>query len=158
MVYSTTITTTASTDESTKTRTVLKVTKGLVYFLEIMFPPGSGGLLKLRILDGAFYLWPTTPGETFYGNNITYRYDDLYLKQTEPFQFVIETWNLDDTYDHTVLIHVGMVSEEVYKARFLPTIANEQFAKLLADLQAEKQVVQKEQVNWGFTILGKQRE
>lgn len=157
MVYSSTITSTLGKTESTKTRTSLKISKGLVYQWELYFPPGSSGLLHVRILDGSYCLLPSTPSESFAGDNVKFTYEDLYLKQSEPFELYIDHWNEDEDYNHKFFVHVGMVSKDVYKARYMPTVQYEIFTAWIQELAKEQERQQKELKNWGFTNLGRQR-
>lgn len=155
MVYSATITSTANKAESEKTRTTIKITKGLVYSWEIYFPPGSQGLLHVRLLDGSYCLLPSTPSESFAGDSMLFHYDDLYLKQAEPFEFFIDHWNEDEQYEHQFYVHIGMVSKDVYKARYMPTVQYEIFTKWIVELAKAQERQKVELSNWGFTGLGK---
>lgn len=120
--------------------TTIKVTKGLVYRVEIEFPPGAAGLHHVVIFDGGYQVWPSTPGQTFHGGWSLIGFDDTYLKLSAPYEFKAYSWNLDDTYDHLVQVRIGMVSNEVFMARYLPTYAFEHFLNLI---KAEK-VLQEE--------------
>lgn len=155
MVYTATITSPLGKTESTKSRSVIKITKGLVYQWELYFPPGSSGLLHIRILDGSYCLLPSTPSESFVGDNIKFTYEDLYLKQTEPFELNIDHWNEDEAFNHTFYFHVGLVSKDVYKARYMPTIQYEIFSKWILELSAAQEQQKAELSSWGFTGLGK---
>ena len=124
-------------------RTVLKVSKGLVYKIEVDFPPGPQSLLKVRIFDGGHQMWPSSPDECFKTDNYCISFDDTFLKLAEPFQFDILTWNEDDTYSHNVTVRIGMVSQDIYMARFLPSMAYEQLLTLIREEQA-KQEAEKE--------------
>lgn len=157
MVYTSTITSTKAKAESTKTRTVIKITKGLVYQWELYFPPGSSGLLHIRILDGSYCLLPSTPSESFVGDNVKFTYEDLYLKETEPFEFNIDHWNEDTAYDHTFYFHIGMVSKDVYKARYMPTVQYDIFTKWITELAKEQERQRRELKGWGFSNIGKER-
>jgi len=127
MVYRKTIITPALTTEGSPLLSDLSVTNGLVYFLEIMFPSGSEGLLHVQIYDGSFPLWPSTPGESFMGDDIYLKYDDLYIKEKEPFSLRVVTWNDDDMYQHKVVVGVGLVGKDIFKARFLPSLMYKEF-------------------------------
>ena len=155
MVFCATITSTADKTEKEKTRTILKVTKGLIYHFEIYFPPGSQGLLHVRILDGSYCLLPSTPSESLSGDNVDFPHEDLYLKETEPFELNIDHWNEDEQYEHTFYCYVSMVSKDVYKARYLPTIQYEIFTKWIQELSAAQERQKVELSNWGFGALGK---
>jgi len=140
MIYTTDITTPANTAKNDPLITVGKVTKGLVYRVEIEFPPGAAGLHHVVIFDGGYQVWPSTPGQTFHGGWSIIGFDDTYLKMAAPFEFKAYSWNLDETYDHLIQVRIGMVSDEVFMARYLPTYAYDHFAKLLeVQLKAQEE-------------------
>ena len=112
-------------------KTIIKVTKGLVYRVEIEFPPGAAGLHHVVIFDGGYQVWPSSPGQTFHGGWSLIGFDDTYLKLSAPFEFQAYSWNLDDTYPHLVQVRIGMVSNEIFMARYLPTYGYEHFLKLI---------------------------
>lgn len=138
MIYATSIKTEHPRAKTNLKHTVLRVTRGLVYKVEFYFPSGSAGLMGVAVFDGLFQLWPSTAGEFFASDNETIDFDDLYLKEAAPYQFDCYTYNLDDTYDHTVMVRVGMVSKDVFLARFLPTKGYDYFMELTKKLQAEQ--------------------
>lgn len=76
------------------------------------------------------------------GDNFTYDFDELYEKTEPPFIFVIKTWNEDDTYAHKVIITLGMVTVEAYKARFLPGQSNVDMAEMIASLSSTQRKTQ----------------
>lgn len=139
MIYSLDIETPANTAKADALHTPLKVTEGLVYRVEIQFPIGCAGLLYCAVHDGAYSAWPSTPGEWFRGDASTIAFDDTYLKLSEPFQFDIITYNLDDTYAHAVLIRIGMVSHDVFMARFLPSYSWKYYKKMLDEMREEEE-------------------
>ena len=139
MIFQKTITTPANTSRQNEQATVLKIPKGLIYKVEILFPPGPLGYAFLRVADGNYQLWPTESGEYFTGDDQTISFDDLYLKVIPPYEFVIYTYNLDDTYEHDIIFRMGMVSKDVYLARFLPHLGYQEFVKMLDDLAKEQQ-------------------
>ena len=143
MIYSYDITTPVGVTQSAPMRTRLKVTKGLVYRVEIEFPPGPLSLLHVALFDGGFQLWPTNPDYDFHGDNGFISFEETYLKSNYPYEFVAQTWNEDDTWDHTITIRLGMVSEEVYMARFLPTVSYDKMLEVLAQLEAKQEAERK---------------
>jgi len=154
MIYQSTITTPANTPETNKVKTILKVTKGLVYKVEIFIPPGASGLHYIQIFDGNFQWIPTSTGESLTGDNVLIQFDDIYLKLAEPFDFQIYTWNGDDTFDHTVTIRLGMVSKEIFMARYLPTYAYDYQMKIMKQLQEQQEKLKKELVGTSVPTLG----
>jgi len=133
MIYTLTVETPKEIFSDNKQRRSISITKGLVYKVEIAFPPGSMGLLHVAIFDGSYQLWPSTPGETFYADSYTLEFEDLLLKLVLPWEFQIETYNDDDTHPHALQIRIGMVDKEVFMARYLPGMAYEQLIRLLAE-------------------------
>ncbi|NVM22315.1 MAG: hypothetical protein HWN68_11115 [Desulfobacterales bacterium] len=117
---------------------ILKVTKGLIYKIEFQFPRGCAGLTHIVIFDGGHQAWPYDPGVDFYGDNWVISFDETYLIDAEPFEFDIFGYNLDDTYNHTVQVRLGIVSKEVYMARFMPTLAYKYFLEIIEKLERER--------------------
>ena len=143
MIYQATITTLKGPLGFTHLQSTLKVTKGLVYKVEIAFPPGCANLLKVRIFDGGHQMWPSNTNESFHTDGFVISFDDTLLKLAAPFQYTIHTVNEDTIYDHSVTIRIGMVSEELYIARFLPSMAYQQMLEVLR-VETEKQEAQAE--------------
>jgi len=152
VIYSKYISTKIETYAITPLQTVLKVTRGLVYKVEIDFPPGPSGLLKVQIYDGGHQLWPSTPGEYFITDGYCISFDDTLLKLVAPFQFDIYTWNEDEEHPHGVTIRIGMVSSELYMARFLPTFGYKELRRVIAEETAlqekEREAVIAEPFSW----------
>lgn len=138
MIYAASITTPKKPDWGKIKHTVLNVTKGLVYKVEFYFPSGCAGLMGVAVFDGLFQCWPSTVGEFFHSDNETIRFDDMYLKESAPFQFDCYTYNDDDLYDHLVEVRIGLVSKEVFLARFMPTKGFDYLMELTAKLAAEQ--------------------
>ena len=136
MIYSAQISTANTYTKAAPKRTELKITRGLVYKIELNFPPGSAGLAGVMIFDGGFQVWPSTLGQWFTGDDILISFDDVYLKEAEPFLFSIDTYNEDDTYEHLVDVRIGLVSKDIFMARFLPHMSYKYFEQMLVRLQA----------------------
>lgn len=145
MIYSAQITTVKNTAKTSLKRTRLSITRGLVYKVEFYFPRGSAGLMGVVVFDGSYSVWPSTLGEFFTGDDVIISFDDMYLKEAAPFHFNIYTYNLDDTYDHIIHVRIGLVSKEVYLARFLPTKSWKYFAEMLSKVQQEQQAEAEQQ-------------
>lgn len=122
MIYGGVISTPANTAASSPVKTVYQVTEGIVYHLEVIFPPGSCGLLHVQVFDASYQMFPTTLGESFSGDNYPFKLDVLYAKDDSPFQFTVVTWNLDDTYSHDVSVFLSLETSEDFKARYLPML------------------------------------
>jgi len=138
VIYNANIATPANRAKTNLKRTVLNVTRGLVYRVEFSFPSGPAGLMGVAVFDGLFQLWPSTVGEFFASDGETIAFDDMYLKEAAPYQFDIYTYNTDDTYPHSVAVRIGLVSKEVFLARFMPTKSYDYLADLMRKMEAER--------------------
>ena len=151
MIYSANITSAANNvyTKSSPKRTVLSVTKGLVYKVELDFPSGSAGLMGVAIADGGFQVWPSNIGNWFTGDNISIDFEDTYLKESAPYQFNIYTYNEDTVYPHLVNVRIGLVSKDIFMARFLPHLSYKYYADMLRQLESEQKQaaeVQKQEI------------
>lgn len=153
MIYGKDVTTPKNTPLTIPLVSKLTVTKGLIYRIEIEFPPGPAGLLYVAIFDGSFQVWPSTPGTWFHTDGKVIGFDDLYLKEAQPYEFTIHTYNLDDTYDHWCQIRLGCVSKEAYMARFLPGLQWEKYNELLARLEVQQQKSYQEVIEQPFSWI-----
>ena len=118
---------------------VLKVTRGLVYKVELEFPDGCAGMVHLVVYDGGHQVWPSDPENTFHADGYTISFDDTYLKLEPPYQFDIYGHSARTVHKHTPVVRIGLVSKEIFMARFLPTYAYEYFVKMLEELRLEQE-------------------
>ena len=146
MIYSVSITTLKGKTEATATDTILTVTSGLLWLLEVEFPPGCCGLVHFQMFDGKYQMFPATPGASFHSDASTLRFDDLYHKQSAPFEFIIKTWNTDESWDHTLQVRVGMAMGRAEMSRYMPALSFEGFEKLLAESIAQQETIRQLQL------------
>lgn len=119
MIYRLGITTPANTPEADKQRTNLKLTAGTIHQIDILFPPGPSGLLHVQINRGLSQIWPSNPDESFAADNNVISFNENYEILQEPVQIEVYTWNLDDTYDHQVIVRIGLLRKKSILQRIL---------------------------------------
>lgn len=146
MIYTASITMDASPEEVEIIRTVLRVGKGLAWRIEVESPPGCAGLAHLKIMDGSYQVWPSSPGETFASDGTVISFDDLYLKNSAPYEFVIISWNKDTRHPHTLQVRIGMASSEAFMSRYMPSISWDKFHKTMAEAARQQQRDKDEQL------------
>lgn len=139
MIYTATITTPANTAKADAIETELIIDKGLIWLIEVEFPAGCCGLCQVQIFDCNYQMFPATPGEALRGDNVNARYDDLYLKQAEPYKLRILTWNTDETYQHTLQVRVGLATSQAFMSRYMPSISWDKFSEALAGVTATQE-------------------
>lgn len=146
MIYIANITTKNLTEQPGLTKTVMKVTKGLVYKVEFYFPSGSAGLMGVAVFDGLYQVWPSNAGEFFVGEDQQISFDDLYMKDSAPYEFQCYTYNTDTEHPHFVSVRIGLVSSDVFLARFMPTRGHDYLLKLRKQMLDERMAMAKEQM------------
>ncbi len=113
MVYAFNITTLANVSEVSPTRTILKIEKGIITSFFVNFPPGSAGLLHLKVLREFSQIFPKTTGD-FHGDDRYFAYRRLaYPVLFAPSELYAHTWNVDDTFAHSLDIHITVESAGV---------------------------------------------
>jgi len=141
VIYCKTITAASGGSAGSPKDTDLPVTDGLIYQFELYFPPGSSGLLYVRVADGGFPVWPSEPGEWFYGDNTLISFPDRYYIAAPDHKFKVWYYNLDDTYDHKFTVRIGQVTAAAFISSFIPSYGQssiEDVLKALADQQASE--------------------
>ena len=136
MIYTRTITESSGGNAATPSQYRMPVTEGLIYKFELYFPPGSSGLLYVCVEDGDHRIYPSEPGEWFFGDNTLISFDDRLFITTEPHQLFIYSYNLDTAFDHKYQIRIGQVSDSIVIQSFLPALSTESFNEQIAELIA----------------------
>lgn len=141
MIYTADIILPANTAKATPVVERLGITHGIIYKVEIQFPPGCSGLAHVVINDGGLQLWPSTPGKDFAADDYIISFDDTLFKQTAPYELQIIGYNLDETYDHVLQIRIGMVDQDIYIARYLPTVAFDHLIELMEASKKKEEAI-----------------
>ena len=130
MLYSNQITVSANTTETNPSKTQFIVNRGIVYRVWVSFPPGSVGLLKLRILHEGHPFIPVNKDAFIRGDDYVFELPMFYEIKEEPQQITIEAWNDDDTYSHSVDVMILILP----KGYVLPVGATEGIMESLSKL------------------------
>jgi len=120
MIYSFSITTPANTPAANRQKTELKLTTGVIHQIDFVFPPGCAGLAFISVNDGLHQVWPTNPSQKFHTDGETISFEEFYKLIREPFILDAFTYNLDDTYDHEIIVRVGILKESEIQGVWLP--------------------------------------
>ena len=118
MYYDVPLTIAANTPELTPTDLEVKLTHGVIHRIEIEFPAGCAGLAYLQIHHMGHQLWPTNPGGAFHSDNHVIIIDDYFELLGPPYILKLRGWNLDELYDHTVTVRIGIYPAWVARALY----------------------------------------
>lgn len=134
MVYTKTITEPSGGSIANPTQYKMPLTVGLIYQFDIYFPPGSAGLMRVAVKHGGYSLYPSEPGEWFFGDDRVITFPDRYYISADPAVLDIYAYNSDDTYDHEFQLRIGLVSDPMLIKSFLPAEATEDLEKAIRDI------------------------
>lgn len=146
MIYVADIVTASGVTQSEPDVFMLHITRGIVYQISVYIPPGCAGLCGVAVFDGNYQIWPTNPEVYFTGDNVYISFPDSYFKLTPPYIFTIKTYNIDETYSHSVKIHIGILSEQEYINRYMPGVSLNDAINTITNL-LNQQESQKEEVD-----------
>lgn len=138
MIFALALTATSGGSSSSPQVTKLKLTRGLIYKVEVDFPPGPAGLVHCYMEYEGAQVYPTSKGQDFYGNGVVISFDDTRWVKTEPFEFDIYYWSNNATFDHTFQIRIGLVSASDLIRRYVPADFFADMQKLSDDVEEKE--------------------
>ena len=107
------ITITAGTTEDSPVTQILKLTKGVLTGIDVKFPAGCHGLVKVRLLRSEFQLVPLSRGEWVTGDDEVVPTESYYELDETPTELKFLGCSPLATYPHTVTIRVAVQPAEV---------------------------------------------
>ena len=154
MIYQKSVLTLADTTMEQLVRTDFSLNKGLLYQLDVWFPPGSSGLLKLQIHEKHSLIYPSTEDEWFTGDNMLISFQDTRLMTLPPYKFVLKTINQDIKFNHTVVVRVGLLSKDELLIRYLPKDITGLLEKYIAEKDENEQTMDEAEKEFLQSFLG----
>ena len=112
MDYWFTKTTPANTAKASALELELKLTEGVITQVWMLHPEGCHGLAHAAIFEGGHQLYPNNPDEDYHGNDVPMILGDNY-ELKGPALLKLKTWNLDETYPHTVYIRISVLRGKI---------------------------------------------
>lgn len=85
---------------------------GVIRQVGYFFPLGCKGLAHLTIWHGTVQQWPRSQAYSYTGDNTQRNFPSDYILLEALNLLTIKTWNLDDTWQHTVTVHLTLLGEE----------------------------------------------
>jgi len=113
MYFARSITVPAQTAKSSPLRTVMSVGPGWVDEIKVLFPFGCAGLVGVRVLRFEFTIFPLDPDQWIIGDNVLIAGRPEFRMMSEPWELIVEAYNEDDSYSHTVEVHVQVVEHSL---------------------------------------------
>ena len=107
------ITVAAGTAEADPVTQTLKLSKGTITGIDIKFPAGCHGQVKVRLLRSEFQLVPLSGGEWVTGNDETVPTESYYELDETPAELKFLGCSPLATHPHTVTVRVAVQPAEV---------------------------------------------
>lgn len=108
----------------------IKLTKGIIYQLDVYFPPGSCGLMGICITLNESQLYPNEIGEFFIGDNNIISFPDTTVIKDSPYILQLKGYNEDTIYNHSVIVRIGFESNNDLISRYIPKPIDEIIEKI----------------------------
>lgn len=108
MDYAYAVATPKNTAKANAVATDLKLTAGTIKQVWMVHPEGCHGLAYAAIFHGGHQLYPHNPDEAYHGNDVPMIFEDN-VELESPALLTLKTWNLDDTYAHTLYLRITVL-------------------------------------------------
>jgi hypothetical protein len=102
----------ASTPATAPAEISVKVTYGTLVQIVVQIPPGPAGLAGVRVLRYRHQIMPASPEVWIFGDGDVFEIPERLEIHEDPFELVIQGYNDDDTYPHTITVHVDVLPED----------------------------------------------
>lgn len=108
MIFVAAITTQPLTAKANPLITTIPIVAGKITQLLVFFPPGVNALAHIKLLWGLYQLFPANEQGDFAGGDVLISWPEDIDIDAQPLALTAITWNDDDTYPHTITVHVVM--------------------------------------------------
>lgn len=113
MIFEYDLTISAATTRRSPVTQDLQLARGIIHKVEVIFPPGCHHQVFVVIRRGLNQVFPTNPDNQFKGDFFPVSYPVWYPMEAGPFRLKAYGWAPDTTYDHAVIIRLGLLPREV---------------------------------------------
>lgn len=113
MIFSTTITVPSGTVKDSPEIKRLKIVKGIITQINILFPPGCAHEVCITFNRGLHQIYPTNPDGYFIGDGVNIAGEVFHHVKVAPFEVQIYGWSPSANYDHT--IHVYLWIKQIWQ-------------------------------------------
>lgn len=113
MIFEFALTVPANTLLSSPASQELKLSRGIVHKVEVLGDGGERNQVYLVIRRAINQVWPTNPNGQLHPGFFPISYLAFYALEVSPYSLTVDAWSPGTTYDHQVLIRLGIEPREV---------------------------------------------
>lgn len=123
MLFETDITVLTTHTASNKLQTTVKLTRGVLHYIGVYFPPGCQGVVHATINRGIHQIFPVTPGTSVKGDAFEIGGTHFHPILSAPYQVDVWAWSNSASYDHIITVRLWIMqvwqmmpfSDEMYQ-------------------------------------------
>jgi len=120
LIFAWDITISANTLATAQVEQILKLSKGVIIKVEVKFPAGCHGLVKVRLFHQESQLIPLSRGEWITGDDEAVSFPEYFELWTTPYQLKFRGCSPGTTYAHTVTVRISVLPKQI--ASMIPVI------------------------------------
>jgi len=120
LIFAWDITISANTLATAQKEEILKLSKGVIIKVEVKFPPGCHGLVKVRLFHQESQLVPLSRGEWITGDDEAVSFPEYFELWTTPYHLKFRGCSPGTTYPHTVTVRISVLPKAI--ASMIPVI------------------------------------
>lgn len=109
MRYRGSLTIPAGTTEESPATAVLELCSGVISNVRILHPAGQAGLVHVTVWRHTRQIYPTTPGQSFIGDDQQNVFDERWPILEVPHEVELRGWAPSATLEHTVYVEVSVI-------------------------------------------------
>jgi len=103
----------ANTLESAPYKKTLKVSKGILHDINVVKPRGCMAMVDFRLFYHEHQIYPSNPDEGYKSEGEVIRMRDHLQILTAPYEIVAKGFSPNTTYNHTILVRLGILPESL---------------------------------------------
>lgn len=111
MRYRGTLTIHANTPQVLPATVTMSLTYGKIQEVVVLFPAGCGGLVHLIVLYHERQILPTSPEQSFIGDDHLITFPERFPIYDEPFEVKLVGWSPGTTLSHTLYVDMTVEAE-----------------------------------------------
>lgn len=113
MIFESDLTVSANTQQASPAELEMDLTHGIIHRLEVWFPPGCRGQVKVVISRNGHQLWPTNADGQLKADAFTISFPVWYELEDRPYKVWVRAWSPGTSYDHNITIRLGVQRREI---------------------------------------------
>lgn len=111
MRYQGSLTIPAGTLQVSPASVTIPLTYGRIDEVAVLFPPGPAGLVRCAVLYHEKQIFPTSPDESFIGDDHWIVFPERFPVYDEPFEIRLVGWSPSAAMSHTIYVEFTVESE-----------------------------------------------